>query len=86
MKFPIEEAELRREHLELRFAMSEIDREVDLGQARAQSMEVLTAMVRDHAQREERLLYPQSPDGARERGPSFSERLAKRQAKIPSAA
>jgi hypothetical protein len=84
-KFPLEEAELRREHMKIRSALADLEAEIDLGLCGAQSLEALKAMLREHTRREERLFYPQSADRG-PGGPSFKDRLAKLAGALSSAA
>lgn len=55
---PAEASEIRAEHVRLRALLRRLDVEVDLHEIRVATIRELIATLRDHARREEVLMYP----------------------------
>jgi hemerythrin-like domain-containing protein len=62
-RFPLEEAELRRQHSRIRRLIKEIGAELDLGLLTAERVDGFLTLLREHARREDCLLYPFAADG-----------------------
>jgi hemerythrin-like domain-containing protein len=74
-QFPLEEAELRQQHSRIRSMIKEIGTELDLGLLTAERVGPFLTLLREHALREDRLLYPfasEHPDAG-----TLARRLAK---------